>query len=71
MANHYCFSDGWIRQDGTSYKVLANAIEKGQPWECKPGSVKLTICQVLLEIREFGRVDVAARKYLEDRCVDF
>lgn len=71
MANNYYFSDGWIRQDGTSYKVLANAIEKGQPWECTPGSVKLTTYQVLLDISEFGRVDVAARKHLEDRCIDF
>lgn len=71
MADNYYFSDGWIRQDGTHYTVLATALEKGQPWECTPGSVKLTTYQVLLEIGEHGRVDVIARKHLEDRCVDF
>ena len=71
MANNYFFSDGWVRQDGARYTVLATALEKGQPWECTPGSVKLTTYQVLLEIGEHGRVDVVARERLEDRCVDF
>ena len=71
MANNYYFSDGWIRQDGEVYTVLATALEKGQPWECTPGSMKLTTYQVLLEIGKHGRVDVVARKHLEDRCVDF
>ena len=71
MADNYYFSDGWIRQDSARYTVLATAIEKGQPWECTPGSVKLTTYQVLLEIGELGRIDVVARKHLEDRCVDF
>ena len=71
MANNYYFADGWIREDATSYKVLATSLEKGAPWECTPGSIKLTTFQVLLDISEHGRVDVVARKHLEDRCVDF
>lgn len=71
MANNYYFSDGWIRQDGERFTVLANAIEKGQPWECTPGSVKLITYRALLEIAEHGRVDVVAREHLEERCVDF
>ncbi len=71
MASNYYFADGWVREDATSFKVLATSLEKGAPWECTPGSIKLTTFQVLLDISEHGRVDVVARKHLEDRCVDF
>lgn len=71
MANNYYFADGWIREDTTSYKVLATSLEKGAPWECTPGSVRLSTYQVLLDISQHGRVDVVARKHLGAQCIDF